>query len=71
MALQGIAPLSTFDEEGGSADCGGVFVGDQHAPGKARALWIVQGRCGQGRGEPGVAEGEGGPGGVVYSRFGG
>ena len=56
MALAGVTPLSAADEEGRSADFGGLCVGHQHPSGEARALWSIQGRCEQRCGEPGLAK---------------
>ena len=65
MAVEGAAALSAADEEGGGADRRGLSGRDQHAAGEARAVRPVRRGGGQGRGQPHLAQGEGGLGGLV------
>ena len=68
MALEGAASLSASDEEGGGADRGGLPRRDQHAAGEARAVRPVRRSGEQGRGQPGLAQGEDRLGGMVRAQ---
>ena len=68
VALEGAAALPAADEEGRGADRRGLSRRDQHAAGEAGALRPVRGRGEQGRGQPGLAQGEGRLGSVVRAQ---
>ena len=70
MAQRVAAALRPDDQAGRGADRGRLPVWDQHAPGQACTGCPVR-RCGgQGRGEPDVAQGQGGLGRLERARFG-
>ena len=68
VALEGAAALPAADEEGRGADRGGLPRRDQHAAGEAGAVRAVRGGGEQGRGQPGLAQGQDRLGRVVRPR---
>ena len=62
MALESAAPLPAVDQEGRSLDRRSLSLRHQYPARQAGTVRAVRGRRQQGRGQPSLAQGEGGPG---------
>ena len=69
-AVEGAAPLPAVDEEGRGSDCGGLSRRHQHASHQTGAVRAMRGSRQQGRGQPRLAQGEGGLGRLVCPQSG-